>query len=70
MSDIKTKPVCFNLKDPHQKMLFDHLDSMSNASGYLKNLIFLDMKGVVIQRSEHTEEAPVEVDLSLIQSFV
>jgi hypothetical protein len=43
--DIKRIPVAFNLLDPDQKAMYDHVQKRTNMSFYLKRLIQRDMEG-------------------------
>lgn len=50
--DIAIIQVCFNVLDPHQRMLYEHAASFPNRSGYVKRLIQWDadkQQGTFIQ---------------------
>jgi hypothetical protein len=62
---IKRCPVAFNLADPFQKKLYDHTQTFTNFSAYIKALIQRDMEGGTNQK------APAEViDKALIDGLI
>jgi len=44
MTTMKNKPVSFNLDNPGDKKLFEHVKDVKNFSGYAKSLIYADLK--------------------------
>lgn len=57
---VKCKAIAasFNLDDPLQKQVYDHVKSQSNSSWYLKSLAMMDMLGQkkpVVQQEESLE---------------
>lgn len=44
MATMKNKPISFNIENPRDKQLFDHVKDIKNFSAYAKSLIAQDMK--------------------------
>lgn len=67
-NDIRTIQIAFNLDDPFQKKLYDHVkNNSSNASLYGKSLIQRDMHGWGSNQNE--PELPIELDIDF-ESFI
>lgn len=49
MTTMKNKPVSFNLDNPNDRQLFEHVKDIKNFSGYAKSLIDEDLKRKVIK---------------------
>lgn len=45
-TDMKRKPVAFNILDPDEKRLYEHANKRTNFSRYVKSLIQRDMEGL------------------------
>jgi hypothetical protein len=43
MTTMKNKPISFNLDNPGDRKLFDHVKEIKNFSGYAKSLILDDL---------------------------
>lgn len=55
--NIKTKNgIAFNLDDPHQKELYDHICKVPNVSSYLKRLVSMDLMGSWSTKPKTEEE--------------
>lgn len=71
-TDIKRRPVAFNLSDPDEKRLHDHADKRKNFSRYVKSLIQRDMYGWPAP-SEEPAPKPKQADRvtkAIVSSFV
>ncbi|WP_170140790.1 hypothetical protein [Oceanobacillus arenosus] len=44
MTTMKNKPISFNLDNPGERYLFEHVKDIKNFSGYAKSLIAKDLK--------------------------
>ncbi|MYL45079.1 hypothetical protein GLV94_05440 [Virgibacillus halodenitrificans] len=44
MTTMKNKPISFNLDNPSDKQLFDHVKDIKNFSAYAKSLIAQDIQ--------------------------
>lgn len=44
MAIMKNKPVSFNIENVDEKTLLDHANTQQNFSGYVKRLMWEDMK--------------------------
>lgn len=67
--------IVFNVEDPDQKEMLEHVKKRSNLSGYIKRLIWADMKGKnqkVVQMSLYNEEKDLEpsFDESLMKGMI
>lgn len=60
--DLKAKGVSFNIKDDHQRELWEYSVSKSNFSSYVKGLILRDMLGIGFSQPK-PEQRPIEFDL-------
>lgn len=61
-----TKPVSFNLDDPHQKRLYDFVMQQGSFSGYVKDLIWLQLNA----KTERVPDPPQEVNESAMKGFL
>lgn len=69
--NIKTKGVAFNLDDPNQLKMFNHLSQMTNYSSYLKLLIWQDLQGLGRTVPELAPAMPDNsIDVSLMEDLV
>jgi hypothetical protein len=71
LKNIKTIQIAFNLNDPWQKQLYEHvLNNMeTNASNYGKLLIKRDMLGEW-KNSDINSDAAVELDEDSFKGFI
>lgn len=62
---VKCKAVAasFNLDDPLQKKVYDHVKSQSNSSFYMKSLAMMDMLGQT-QGPVPNKQAELEIDFN------
>lgn len=65
-TNIKRRPVAFNLDDPFEKALSDHADQHTNFSAYVKRLIQRDKEGGA---APQPQEAPI-LPNKISQSFL
>jgi hypothetical protein len=68
--NIKTKNgMAFNLDDPFQEKMYEHICKVPNVSGYLKRLVGMDMMGRATLpcgiQEEEVEIAEVNNDMML-----
>ena len=75
MSNFVTKGgIVFNVDDPDQKDMLEHVNKRKNYSGYMKRLIWNDMKGTTIKKALYNEETKIEqekmFDSSLMKGMI
>lgn len=65
MSNIKRRPIAFNLDDPFQKKLYEYTLQFSNFSAFGKSLIQREMDGEIFKEmSIPTEVVKNEIEIS------
>lgn len=64
--EIKTKAVAFNILDPDQLLLYEHVCKRKNISAYIKRLIQRDIEGYHAQpvQVQHVPKEKEEVGLN------
>lgn len=70
---IKTIQIAFNLDDPFQKKLYDHIkDQSTNASLYGKMLIQKDMNGSwkAADIADDEQENAIQINEDLLKSYI
>ena len=64
---IVNKSVSFNVVDPFQQQMKEHVDQYPNFSAYIKRLIQRDMEGGNVVRTIKKAPAPAVTNLSMTQ---
>lgn len=59
---IVNKAVSFNLDNPEQRKLYEHVMKRKNISDYLKRIIKKDMEGTFVPKQLNQEHHPAEPD--------
>jgi len=68
---IKTIQIAFNLNDPQQKKMYDHVKQFTNESFYGKSLILRDMNNTWGNSNLELNNSQVDMlDLDIIKSFI
>ncbi len=62
-------PVVFNMNDPFQKKLYDHVHLSTNFSYFIKTLIQRDMEGAPFLKVVPIEKEEV-IDKGLVQGLI
>lgn len=60
MAIMKNKPISFNLDNPKEQMLYDHVKNIENFSGYAKALIMDDLNKK--SATDHTPGIKIHID--------
>lgn len=61
MATMKNKPISFNLDNPQDHKIFDHIKDIKNFSGYAKSLILDDLnKRSVVDRAPGTYQISID----------
>jgi hypothetical protein len=71
--NIKTKNgMAFNLDDPFQEKMYEHICKVPNVSGYLKRLVGMDMMGTwtTLPRGIQEEVETVEVSDDMMLNLI
>lgn len=68
--EIKVKSIAFNVEDPLQKRIYEHVQQFSNFSFYMKSLIQRDMEGVLITPIPHVQETTLQLDSKMLGNLI
>jgi len=60
MATMKNKPISFNLDNPEDQKLFEHVKDIKNFSGYAKSLILDDLNNNCV--TDRTPGIKINID--------